>query len=274
MVSDQKYLLIDLSSYIFYRNFALCKWKQAAGIDSSTFSDDDFLQKYSSIFKSKLLGYQKKLKVPFENIILAKDCPRVNIWRNEIFPEYKGNRQKCVANLDPLIFTQTYTEILPELISKYGIHVIEHDCAESDDIIAVICQTIQRNEVNSKVTILSLDTDFLQLLNPNIDILDFNLKSISEKAQIQKVLDIYLLWKIIQGDKSDNIPAIAERIGAVSAESLARNPIVLEKKLQDEITKKNYERNKTLISFECIPCHICDNINEKYLTLKRKFEPI
>ena len=277
MVRDTKlressYVLIDLSSYVFYRNYAIQRWRQAAQIDEADFPKEAFMEKFESLFVSKLMDIKKKFRVPASNIILAKDCARKDIWRKDIFPSYKENRVKDINNFDPDVFIVTYNKLVHTLIKEHGFLLIQSDHAESDDIIAVMTKYLIENSKPNEITVLTMDTDFLQLESNNVivQVMDFNFKRLNEKPYISKVIDIYILWKVICGDKSDGIPGIAERIGPVTAEKLARNKELLHKKLEDDDIRANYLRNDILINFINIPKHITTDIIENYIRLKNK----
>lgn len=253
------FILIDLSSYVFYRNFAIHKWKVAAKLE--TLDEDTFRDKYRKLFLENILMYARKLKVQTNNIILAQDCPRQTIWRMKIYPEYKQTRTKDIANFDPYVFQMTYDELVPKLVKEYGIKVCGVEEAEADDIIAVVSK--QLAAAGRCVYVLSCDNDFIQLQGDKIKVMDFQMKSLV-KGAYEKLFDVYLNWKIIYGDESDNIPSIDKKIGRVTAETLARNPDQLAAKLQNPHIKANYDRNEQLIDMNKIPEEIVRRIIEVY----------
>ena len=225
----------------------------AAGIDSREFGMDKFIEKYSKVFESKLMGFVKKLKVPMQNVILAKDCPRDTIWRMDVYKEYKQNRgAKTSKQLEPEVFSHTYNEMLPRLLKTHKIRMISYKRAEADDIIAIIHGKLRKDYPESKIYVLTCDTDLLQLIDDMTVVYDFQLKSLV-KASIAPFLDVYVRWKVIQGDVSDNIPAIDTKIGKVTAEKLARNEELLKKRLENERVRQDYERNDLLINLARIP---------------------
>ena len=121
-------------------------------------------------------------------------------WRKEIFPEYKGNRER---NNDIYQFmTHLYDVFLPNICNE-KIHILRGNC-EADDLIALKCKELNDDDI----TIISSDHDFLQLVEDDnkITLLDVKLNDIALKKKVcgQK----YLKSKIVDGDKSDNIPPI------------------------------------------------------------------
>jgi 5'-3' exonuclease len=57
------------------------------------------------------------------------------------------------------------------------------------------------------------------------------------------------------GDKGDNIPAIAPRVGSANAIKIYKN---LDEELKNPIKNQNFERNKVLIDFDCIPLDVIE----------------
>ena len=121
------YLLIDGSYYCFYRYHALKQWW---GFAKKDFPLDEhhteFLEKFREVFVKKLLELPKALKLDKPTIIVGKDCPRKDIWRMEIYPEYKGNRN---SEVDSLLKEEVAYLSVPELVRKY----IETMRAQSDN---------------------------------------------------------------------------------------------------------------------------------------------
>lgn len=235
----------------------------AAQINKEDFSDEEFIAKYSKMFHNKIIEYAKKLKTPLGNVILAKDCPRDQIWRMDIFPEYKQNRSIRGKPIEPFVFQHTYNTLIPQLLAQYNTTMLGYPKAEADDVIAVLHAKIRAAHPNLPITVMTCDTDLLQLSNHEetckTHIMDFQMKSLV-KAPIKPVLHVYLEYKIICGDESDNIPAIDNKIGKVTAAKLATNPDLLAKRLIVPEVKANYERNQTLINLARIPRDIQDGI--------------
>ena len=67
--------------------------------------------------------------------------------------------------------------------------------------------------------------------------------------------DEYLQYKILIGDKSDNIPSVFKRCGKKTAMKLIANPSKLQELLDKggEDAHTAYDRNKRLIDNRCVP---------------------
>ena len=79
-----------------------------------------------------------------------------------------------------------------------------------------------------------------------------------------------MLWGILMGDKSDNIPCIQKKVGPKTAEKLARDDEAFATFCEkNPDAKRQYELNKTLIDFRCIPIEYVDELKE---CLFKKFD--
>jgi len=184
-------------------------------------------------------------------------------WRKNVYPDYKAQRKlerkKSAIDFDK--FFVVLETFLSELKSVFtNIHFLKVDNAEGDDIIATIAKELK----TSKITIVSNDGDFVQLMdNPNVSIWNPQKKKITKCINPKMALEL----KIIMGDSSDNIPAIKPRknsrfMTVGPAQKMINDGI--DKYLKDEDVKKNYIRNKKLIDLNNIPSDIKKNIIEQY----------
>lgn len=121
------------------------------------------------------------------------------------FENYKGNRS---SDSTPHQNNQTIKHILRHL----GIPSIFPRELEADDIISYIC-----NKFTGQKVIISVDKDFLQLINNDIILYDpirkkeYTTKNFEEETGWSSV-DDWMTAKCCMGDKSDNVPGI-EKFG-------------------------------------------------------------
>ena len=93
-------LIVDLSYFLFYRFFATRVWFSKAHPEIPTPDDFDFssnvifMEKIEKLIMDNIASYLRKFKVLSSNIHLVKDCPRTDIWRTYLYPEYKKNREE------------------------------------------------------------------------------------------------------------------------------------------------------------------------------------
>ena len=120
---------------------------------------------------NSLRAHNKKFRKEYGDMVIA--CDSKNVWRREIFPNYKAgrkaNRAKSEHDWDA-IFSMLAT-IKNEIKTFLPYKVIELETAEADDIIATLVRRSKRiiqPEHKRNVLILSGDKDFIQLHGPNI----------------------------------------------------------------------------------------------------------
>ena len=66
----------------------------------------------------------KKFKIKDPTIIVVKDCPRKNIWRMNIYDEYKKNRIYDDSFMGGPFFKMAYNEDLFKLAGVH--HIFKH----------------------------------------------------------------------------------------------------------------------------------------------------
>ena len=138
--------------------------------------------------------------------------------RRKWYPNYKSNRKTRIRlnrgnehmTLDDerrsmkmqLLKLVRYLNLLP-------ITVVTIDGIEADDTIAYISEQIL---TNSKITIMSSDKDFLQLVDDRVSVWNPLRKTLYEPKNILEDYGIpshnFVLYRALDGDKSDNIPGV------------------------------------------------------------------
>ena len=218
------YILVDASYYICYRVYALYNWWKLSHPDESyenLHENPEFLQKYKDIFVRKFEEIPKKLGIEKGSditFIVTKDCNRDKIWRRQIYPEYKANRDDVSTHSKTInprpFFDITYNDELFEKTNFDEFVLLQHDHLEGDDCIAITLKCIQANmkQDDHKIFIITSDTDFLQLYGDNVSIVNLKFKDIRTKKNSFFHPEKDLLRKILTGDKSDNIPPVFKRI--------------------------------------------------------------
>ncbi len=250
------YLFIDLSYFIFYIYYARKKYFEfQEKCINNLINNEEFLEGFSK-FNLKIEQIKKKLKLPKDTIVIfGKDCRRKEIWRNELYPDYKKSRKE--NNEVGEFFKYTYENI----ISKYT--YIDNDKCEADDIIGVLTKELYKN---NKIYIITGDHDYLQLLfNDNVQIFNMKFKNLRDKSCGNNENDLML--KILMGDSSDNIFPIHKKLGPKTAMKYIDNPELLLKKCEDTEIETKYILNKKLIDMNEIPDNYVKEILEKFKNL-------
>ena len=130
-------------------------------------------------------------------------------FRHERYPDYKGTREKMPDDL------RTQIERIRELVAAFNIPIFTAEGYEADDVLGTVARRAAAQGVN--VTIITGDRDLLQLADKHITI---NLAGhkLSEAedygpAEVQAryglTPKVYIDFKALVGDKSDNIPGVA-----------------------------------------------------------------
>ena len=129
-------------------------------------------------------------------------------FRDEIFPEYKGTREKMPDDL-----RAQFNRIF-QLVDAFHLPRLEKEGFEADDVLGSIAQDAVRQGFGVKI--LTGDRDLLQLVDDRIivnlpgkslsDSRDYTAKDVVEYMGIRpnQVVD----FKALAGDSSDNIPGV------------------------------------------------------------------
>ena len=159
-----------------------------------------------------------------------------------LLPEYKANRAidpndaKKVA--EHASFQRQKQLIVDMLVQHFPISVIRHPDFEADD---VIHNVIRRSSTAVDFTVVSTDTDFIQLLQEFKHVRLYNPVT---KAFVEAPTHDYVLWKALRGDASDNVPGLVSDAEAARLaddfEALNESPLSI---------SPEFSRNLALIDF-------------------------
>ena len=252
---DKTVVLVDLSYYVIYRYHALHKWFD---MSDTPCDETTFLAKYEKLFVSHLHNMTKKLKVSPTNVVLVGDCPRRDIWRMGICAEYKASRDEyweknpIKENISPLI----KQSIIPTLVQTKGFQHISVARLEADDVVYCIKRRLHEAGFEGKLIIITNDNDYLQLIGPNVDVVNLpSFKSIADRHMACPRKD--LLLKILGGDPSDNIPRVCTKAKVVkylrSDDCDTSEEAVREFVLANKGDSQRYDMNCRLIRMDRIP---------------------
>lgn len=150
--------------------------------------------------------------------IIAFDGKGGSLRRRKLFSEYKSNRTPKDTWKKEFSSTEEERESMKmqiartlEYIENLPLTFVRIDHIEADDTIANIAK--QYYDEDTKITIVSTDRDFLQLVDDNISIWNPIRKIHYTSKQMEEEYGMlpqnYLLYRILTGDNSDNIPGIS-----------------------------------------------------------------
>lgn len=251
------YIIIDVSYWIFYRYFALIQYfkhsKYIENLDiEKLYENPVFVQKFDEMIQNTIKNVKKKLKITKQNsiVIAACDCPRQHIWRNDFYKHYKETRIKNNKFVGIDFFKHVYNS---DLLNNSDIdYVFKYKRLEGDDIIAILKNYIRKTR-NDNIYIIANDYDYLQLIDENTHVINLQNKNLLHNKNIFTDGNKNLFFKIVQGDKSDNINPLMKKCSKETIEYYYENQNEFEIMLKDKNLLENYKLNKTLISFMEIP---------------------
>ena len=163
----------------------------------------------------KSLGFLVRTFEP-TRVVVVFDGPGSTAARKNINSDYKANRQLTrITNWeiydnkdDEYASMSAQIERLIEYLHMLPVDLLGIDKVEADDVIAYIVKEYK----DSKVTIVSSDKDFMQIVNDKVEIYSPVKKKIYGPAEVleeQMVLPSnYLVVKSLLGDNSDNLSGV------------------------------------------------------------------
>jgi len=168
------------------------------------------------------------------------------IDRHQSMPEYKANRiiEADDPRRDALESFFKQKDVILGILNKYfPVAVVRHPTSEADDTIANLVRT---STPVVPWTIVSSDTDFIQLLQEHSHVSLYN----PVKKQFVTAPEYpYLTWKALRGDATDNIPGIPG-VGDKTAEKIALDADLLVETMSDATKASIFQRNYDLIEFK------------------------
>jgi 5'-3' exonuclease len=222
-------------------------------------------------------------------------CLEGRSWRKDFYEPYKRNRQEIRAALnereqeEDRVFWEAFDTFKDFIRDKTNCTVLQNPQLEADDLIA---GWIQSHPEDDHV-IISTDTDFVQLIAPNVrqyngvmehvitheGIFDDKGKSVIDKKTKEPKAapdpEWLLFEKCMRGDTSDNVfsayPGVrtkgtSKKVGLLEAfedrksKGFAWNNLMLQRWCDHEGKEhrvlEDYERNRRLIDLSYQPDHI------------------
>ena len=175
-------------------------------------TNNEFILELSKQIKNKITNLvtinkhiQNNHVILINNIIEAKNTDWV--WRASILPDWikKYNQEFYKYRNDPIwkiIFDLTLNKFFVE---RGYIHFCYQD-TEVDDIIAIVVKLLEQTFPDDLITIISQNSDFYQLINDKIIVLNINGEE--DTSRILPSGEINLWFKIINGQRSNYTPSL------------------------------------------------------------------
>ena len=231
------FYLIDGSGYIFRAYYALPPLsRKSDGLPTGAVNG-------FCIMLHKLLEDSRSDDSKYKptHFVVIFDSARKN-FRHEIYKDYKANRSEAPEDLVPQF------EYIRKSVDAFNVTSAEMFNYEADDLIATYTDQIIKK--GAKVTIVSGDKDFMQLVKPGVRLYDpmksrvLGNKEVKEKFGVEpsKVVDVQAL----AGDSSDNVPGVPG-IGIKTAAELINKYKSLETLLEKAHEIPQNKRRETIL---------------------------
>ena len=200
--------LIDGHALAYRMYFALTaggssqRWQTAAGVPTAGIYG----------FARELVRILEQEKP--EYLAVAFDVGKT--FRDEIFPEYKGTREKMPDDLRPQL------DRIRQMVDAFNIPRLEMEGYEADDVLGSVAKIAAEQGLGVKI--VTGDRDLLQLVNERtaVYLAGDDQTYITDADVIKKLgvrADQVVDYKAIVGDTSDNIPGV-KGVGEKTAISL------------------------------------------------------
>ncbi len=209
MESQKNLFLLDASALIYRSYYAFIRNPRYNSSGLNTSAIFGFLNTLEDVLKSRNPSH---IAVVFD--------PPGKTFRNEIFKEYKANREKAPEDI---IKSLPY---IKKMVEAFNIPIIEVEGYEADDVIGTLA--MKASDKGYSTYMMTPDKDFCQLVSDNVFIYKpkrggneaeiWGTKEVKERFKVDdpgQVVDVLALM----GDSSDNVPGVPG-IGEVTAKKI------------------------------------------------------
>ena len=202
---SNRLFLLDGSGYIYRAYYAVQGLSTTAGFPTNAIHG----------FARMLQGLIQEHSPT--HLAVVFDRPRAELFRTQIYPEYKSKRESMPEELAQQV------PYIKRLVEAMNIAAIEVPTFEADDVIATLAR--KYSEKGVEVTIVSGDKDLMQCVTPTVFHYDSMKRKLSGPADVIEKFGVPadLLPDLLglAGDTSDNIPGVPG-IGEKTASELLK----------------------------------------------------
>jgi 5'-3' exonuclease len=267
-------LLVDTSYVVFAKYYSALSWYKSSinkNPDvSSVFGSAVFQKKFADMFGASVDGVIDKMCEPSALVVFARDCSRSSVWRRAHYEGYKENRaMNSTFNCEA--FGHAYGQVIPQWLSRRGGGgVLGAAGAEGDDVIGVIHAHVRDGGRGDVVAILTNDNDYIQLADDRTRLVNLLHQDVACRRG-GLTPEQYLRFRILSGDRADNIPSVAARCGPKTACKLvAEHDEEALRIMYGDV----YHRNDLLMNMRNVPGDIREDIVRQFLELKPLYTTI
>lgn len=188
----KKLFLLDGSSYIYRAFYAVRDLATSSGLPTNAIHG----------FAKMLLALIAEHRPDYLGVVF--DRPRAELFRTQIYPDYKANRESMPEGLVPQV------PYIKRLVEALNIPAIEVPTFEADDVIATLAQRYADQEL--EVVIVSGDKDLMQCVRESVSHLDTMKGQLTGFVQVAERFGVApdMIPEVLglAGDSSDNIPGV------------------------------------------------------------------
>lgn len=194
---------------------------------------------YKFIQRANFDSYQEEFKRTVSSLAKSYKAKRTIVcfdfgksyYRMNLLGDYKGTRKKAETQ-EEIEHFEKFFAVLNSLPDELEEEVVKLRGIEADDLLTYITQHVSPDYGHT--WLVSSDKDMIQLMSDTVSIFNiFSRKEITVaylKEELQLTSEEYMLSRIIEGDRGDNIIGI-EGIGPKRAQALAKEYKTLDKLL-------------------------------------------
>ena len=184
-------LLVDGTAYLFRAYYALPAFTTADGRPTGA------LHGVVSMVQ-RLLREE-----PPDLLAFVMDAPGPT-FRDEIYPEYKANRDVMPEDLREQI------EPVVSIVKAMGVPLLRVGGVEADDVIGTLAAQAQERGLDTLIS--TTDKDFAQLVGPHVRLVNWNNNRVMDSAGVEEKFGVpperIRDFLALAGDSADNIPGV------------------------------------------------------------------
>jgi len=230
----------------------------------------------------KSIGYAIKMLNPTKVVIVFDGVGGSNARRN-LFPDYKANRNaNRMTNYSIFQSKEEESESINNQMQRLILYlkclpvsVVSIEGLEADDIIGYLTHKLENFSETKEINIMSADQDFLQLVSSKTSVYSPTKKKIYKPKDVFEQFGVtatnYINYKILLGDKSDNVPGVSGlgpvKLVKLFPELTGENKVTLE----DMITKSAELINENKLYLSVVERRHQLFINQQLMNLEGDF---
>ena len=198
--------------------------------------------------------------------------------RKALWPEYKAHRHKDlvdpIADAEAKLKRQEQLEQMDYLhmvLPSFGIKSIRLKGEEADDLAYDLKCELRKLDPNDEIIYVTSDGDYLQLVDKYCSVWSPMKKTLITLKNFKEVIGVkiesFIDYKVLIGDKSDNIPGI-DGIGKLKSAMYMNTYVSVDNLIKTVATDKKLQSSKILSKFLHSDTHETVSIGQQLIDFK------